>query len=517
MSESNTRPAQNSPAPSRQNIVREVALTVGAFAGLLCVSIAACALLFGVTPLVFRSGSMAPAIDTGALAISKATAATDVRVGDIVNVTNAAGSRITHRVVEIGAIGTDSTELFLQGDANAQRDSESYIVSEVGRVVTSVPKLGYAVSWLSGPVAVFAGGVLVGALLMVAWSPGRDRTTTAEPEGGEQVRPRGRHSRTPLAITIAVTTVGAVGVSSAHVPTTLAQLGDSAVATSGEFRTVLLRPASFNCTNVFLVGARLSWPNVNTAYSYQLDFTPAATGVTNPIILGPSAAATRTYDVGSLLTTTMIGDRTFTLRARLGDFRSASTGTWTVSFFTGAITTCISSTPAPAGAPAGPAARSAPQAQAPSTTDPTGTTESVVSTTTDPPSTTTDPPYTTVPPTSTTTAPVPSTTTTIPPAPAVLFAPVPSPSGASSARVVDSDGAPTLQIVDATGAVQYSGPATSSDAYGYGVNWSAGDQLWLLGPDQLVRLDSAGGSWSRSVIDPAATDRIPADILALLN
>ncbi|MEU3471523.1 hypothetical protein [Rhodococcus sp. NPDC006774] len=49
------------------------------------------------------------------------------------------------------------------------------------------------------------------------------------------------------------------------------------------------------------------------------------------------------------------------------------------------------------------------------------------------------------------------------------------------------------------------------------MNWSAGDQLWLLGPGQLVRLDSAGGSWSRSVIDPAATDRIPADILALLN
>ncbi|MBJ7352201.1 MAG: signal peptidase I [Rhodococcus sp.] len=497
---------------------REVALTVGALAGLLCISIAVCALLFGLTPLVFRSGSMAPAIDTGALAISKETAATEVRVGDIVNVTNAVGSRITHRVVEIGAVGTDSAQLYLQGDANAERDSQSYIVSEVGRVVASVPRLGYAVSWLSGPVAVFAGGVLVGVLLMVAWSPGRGRTITGEPEGGQQDRPRYRHSRTPLTVVLAVATLSAVGLSSTHVPTTLAQLGDSAVATSGQFRTLLLRPASFDCTNVFLVGARLSWPNVNTAYSYQLDFTPAATGVTNPIILAPSAAATRTYDVGSLFTSGMIGDRTFTLRSRLGNFRSASAGTWTVNFFTGAVTTCISSTPAPASAPAGAAARSAPQAlvpSTPSTTPATVTTESVAPTTTTivPPSTTTTVP----PPTTTTTVPPSTTTTTVPSAPAALIAPVVSPSGASTARVVDIDGSPTLQIVDTAGIVQYSAPATSSEAYGYGVNWSAGDQLWLLGPDQLVRLDASGGSWSRTVVDPAATDEVPAEILALLQ
>jgi hypothetical protein len=74
-----------------------------------------------------------------------------------------------------------------------------------------------------------------------------------------------------------------------------------------------------------------------------------------------------------------------------------------------------------------------------------------------------------------------------------------------------------LQIVDATGAVQYSAPATSSESYGYGVQWAAGDQLWLLGEDQLVRLDDMGGIWSRTVIDPAATDEIPAEILALIQ
>jgi len=47
--------------------------------------------------------------------------------------------------------------------------------------------------------------------------------------------------------------------------------------------------------------------------------------------------------------------------------------------------------------------------------------------------------------------------------------------------------------------------------------WASGDQLWLLGPDQLVRLDEAGSGWTRTVVDASATDEIPADIAALLN
>ncbi|MGB3167852.1 MAG: signal peptidase I, partial [Rhodococcus sp. (in: high G+C Gram-positive bacteria)] len=158
----------------RRKLAREIALTGGALAGLLCVLIALAAIIFGITPLVFRSGSMSPAIETGALAISKETPATEVAVGDIVNVTNASGDGITHRVVDIGAVGTDSVQLILQGDANTEADAETYIVDEVGRVVVSVPKLGYAVTWLSGPVAVFLGGVFVGVLIMIAWRPRAD-------------------------------------------------------------------------------------------------------------------------------------------------------------------------------------------------------------------------------------------------------------------------------------------------------------------------------------------------------
>ncbi|WP_068284058.1 signal peptidase I, partial [Rhodococcus sp. EPR-279] len=185
---------------SRPRLFREIVLTVGAVAGLVCVLFALAAVFFGITPLVFRSGSMAPAIDTGALALSKTTPVADIEVGDIVKVTNSSGAGITHRVVEIGAVGTDSAQLFLQGDANAEPDAESYVVSEADRVFFSVGKLGYAVSWLSGPVAVFIGGIAVGALLMTAFGFRRpsvesDAESTAKPDDDRLQESRsGRHS-----------------------------------------------------------------------------------------------------------------------------------------------------------------------------------------------------------------------------------------------------------------------------------------------------------------------------------
>ncbi|MET0318159.1 MAG: hypothetical protein ABW188_15150 [Rhodococcus fascians] len=82
--------------------------------------------------------------------------------------------------------------------------------------------------------------------------------------------------------------------------------------------------------------------------------------------------------------------------------------------------------------------------------------------------------------------------------------------------MVSVDGSPTLQITDSSGDMQYSGPISSSSEYGYGVAWASGDQLWLLGPSQLVRLDGTGGGWSRTVVDPASGE-VPAEISALLN
>ncbi|KAA0925379.1 signal peptidase I [Rhodococcus sp. ANT_H53B] len=518
--------------------MREFALTIGALAGLVCVAAALGALLFGFTPLVFRSGSMAPEIETGALALSRTVPAEDIRVGDIVNVTNAAGDRITHRVVAVNEVA-GTAALTLKGDANAEPDLETYIVTEAGRVLVSAPKLGYVVTWLSGPVAVFAGGVLVGVLLMVAWRP-RDRkrteSTGADGEAASKMS-GGRHSRSTLTVAIAVATVGAVGVASANAPTTVAAWTDSVSATSGTFTTALPPvpvPTGVTCVNrdgILGLGdhVRMSWTApTGTGFTYRWTITRSPqNGQADRVesVAGTSVDVTN----GGILLGTRTGTWIFTVQTVSGTRLSQPSSPVSLTM-TAALGLALPTVRCPDASRQARTAAEELNPSGPSTTVPTTTTESVASaaptaatvpptttTTTDSPTATTVPSTTTTIPPSTTTTTVPPPTTTTPPAPVALSAPQTSPSGASTAQVVDIDGVPTLQIVDATGAVQYSAPATSSEAYGYGVNWSAGDQLWILGPDQLVRLDGSGGSWSRAVIDPTATDLVPADILELLN
>lgn len=165
---------ENSAASGRSR-AREIALNVGAVAGLVCVLVAVASFLFGIKPLVFRSGSMSPDIPTGALALSKVTPAADLEVGDVVSVPNEQGTRITHRIHEIVSSDGTTSVLILKGDANKDADISPYTVTEADRVFFSVPGLGYAVSWLSSPAAIFLGGALVGGVLVLAFGPGSKR------------------------------------------------------------------------------------------------------------------------------------------------------------------------------------------------------------------------------------------------------------------------------------------------------------------------------------------------------
>lgn len=149
-------------------------LTLGAVLGALCLAVAIAAVLTGAKPLVFRSGSMAPAIPTGALGISVPVDARSVLVGDVISVENGAGSRITHRVVKADVAG-DVVAVRLKGDANAVADAAPYMLQETERVVAHAPLLGYAVAWLSSSAAVYAGGLFTAYLLYLAFGAPRRR------------------------------------------------------------------------------------------------------------------------------------------------------------------------------------------------------------------------------------------------------------------------------------------------------------------------------------------------------
>lgn len=162
---------------------RELLLNLGALAGLVCIVAAAAAMFFGVTPLVFRSGSMEPTISTGALALATPVAAQELAVGDIVSVVEPSGVRITHRVTALAPAGDGEVAVTMRGDASGADDPTPYILREADRVFFHVDGLGYPVAWLSNPVAIFLGGMLAGGLCVIAF--GRIRTSDDDEKGDD--------------------------------------------------------------------------------------------------------------------------------------------------------------------------------------------------------------------------------------------------------------------------------------------------------------------------------------------
>lgn len=236
-------------------------LTVGAILGTLCLLVALAGILLGAKPLVFRSGSMSPAIATGALGISVPVEAQEIRTGDIISVENAAGVRITHRVVT-SEVANGAATLTLKGDANAVSDPEPYVLQSADRVVFSVPLLGYGIAWLSSPAAMFVGGLFTAFLLYLAFGSARTNRIEKRPEdpddgpGSEPVTRRGarpspdkggRRSMRMAATSVASLALVAAGALQTSVPSQAAFL-DTASASAG-FTAKTLQAPTLTCTN----------------------------------------------------------------------------------------------------------------------------------------------------------------------------------------------------------------------------------------------------------------------------
>ncbi|QHC57519.1 hypothetical protein [Rathayibacter sp. VKM Ac-2760] len=240
-------PARATARPGRmRTVLRELLLTLGAVLGTLCLLSALAALLFGITPLVFQSGSMGPAIETGALGIARDIPAADARPGDVVSVELPTGVRITHRVVSSTPVGGDRVSLVLRGDANGVDDAEPYVVDRVDLLLTSVNRVGYVVSALASPPALFLGGLLAGLLLMVAFAPTR-AARSAAPEAGTGPRRRHRHAAGGALGLTAVLLAGAGVVAPPPVGTSAA-FTDTALATASAATGALPVPTITECT-----------------------------------------------------------------------------------------------------------------------------------------------------------------------------------------------------------------------------------------------------------------------------
>lgn len=144
----------------------------------------------GATLITFRTGSMAPTMPQGALAVALPVEAADIEVGDVVTVRRSASDMpVTHRVVEVREPqdpGSSARELVLKGDDNDAADFEPYTVEHARRVLVAVPGWGAALMLLQSPLGMGVLTLAAGALTAWAFWPART--------GGR--RPRGRHAGT---------------------------------------------------------------------------------------------------------------------------------------------------------------------------------------------------------------------------------------------------------------------------------------------------------------------------------
>jgi signal peptidase len=131
----------------RRSFQRITRVSTGLLAGSVITLVIAYAglMVAGYRPVAVYSGSMAPTIGVGGLALDQPIAAKDVRVGDVITFSDpfVKGRFVTHRVIRI-LHTPEGLAYRTKGDANPSRDPWTIRLSgQVGRVAHTVPLAGY--------------------------------------------------------------------------------------------------------------------------------------------------------------------------------------------------------------------------------------------------------------------------------------------------------------------------------------------------------------------------------------
>lgn len=134
-------------------LARTARLAVSLVSGLTVLAVLAYGvlLLSGYRAVAVYSGSMEPALPTGALAIVKPTPAAQVQVGDVITFTDpyVPGKLVTHRIVEIVPRAGKPLAYRTKGDANPAIDPWAIeLPGSVGTLAFQVPVAGYALVYM---------------------------------------------------------------------------------------------------------------------------------------------------------------------------------------------------------------------------------------------------------------------------------------------------------------------------------------------------------------------------------
>ncbi len=159
--------------------LREILLNIAAAGGAVCILAVICALLFNITLIMFKTGSMSPGIPAGSLAVVREIPAREINPGDVVTVDRPGKLPITHRVQTVEPADGSARTITMKGDANTEADPAPYVVEKVRLVLWSVPGLAQPLSAAANPVVLGATTIAVSGLVTwVLWprNPRRRRS-----------------------------------------------------------------------------------------------------------------------------------------------------------------------------------------------------------------------------------------------------------------------------------------------------------------------------------------------------
>jgi len=157
-----------------RRVIKDAAYILAGLAGVVCILWLVASSVFGVSIVIFQTGSMAPTMPTGTAAVVLPVDASELAVGDVVTVpTPGKVLPVTHRVVSVtpDPLTPGGSILELKGDANDTQDQQAYQVSEVRRVLFALPGAGYALVFMRTPLFLGMATVIVASLVVVAFWP----------------------------------------------------------------------------------------------------------------------------------------------------------------------------------------------------------------------------------------------------------------------------------------------------------------------------------------------------------
>jgi signal peptidase I len=109
--------------------------------------------IFPIHPVLVASGSMSPWMETGDVAIVAKIPGRQVKLGDVIEFRKSKDINVVHRVIEIRN-NDAGTSFVTKGDANNAPDADPLLPDNVvGKVVFSVPKIGWVSAGLKGAIS----------------------------------------------------------------------------------------------------------------------------------------------------------------------------------------------------------------------------------------------------------------------------------------------------------------------------------------------------------------------------